>query len=54
MAHSHTLTTAHMPCAVITSPLQLIDNEDLWGGSLLGSIIFRDASQTFSLSQALR
>jgi hypothetical protein len=32
----------------------VVDNQELWGGSVLGAVVFRDPRETLSLSQLLR
>ena len=33
---------------------QLVDNTDLWGGSLIGSVVFDDPDEMFFISGALK
>ncbi len=49
--HGH---CAHQSLSVLALPPQIVDNVELWRGSLLGSVIFDNGSEIFSISQALR
>lgn len=56
LKHIHVLRSrcGFMILLVFLYALQILDDQELWNGSLLGSLIFEDSREVFSLSQALR